>query len=169
MDLLKSEGINKSLSNNIDTILHLVNKKKIKHFIYISIVGIDKISLGYYQAKVECERLIKSSGIPYTILKATQFHDFVDDGVSKLLKLHISVVQKKLKVQPIQIESVAKELDKIAKESPANTTYNLGGKKIYTFKEIVESLLKVRHENKMILNMPIIGGVMKAFARGKNT
>ncbi|CAF1191509.1 unnamed protein product [Adineta ricciae] len=193
MDLVKSKGINQSLGKDIDTILHLASmnlekvnghlgdivltknlidsddKRQIKHLVYISIVGIDKIPFPYYRAKLQCEQLIKTSGIPYTILRATQFHDFVDAIVSKLLNLPIPIVPKKLKVQPIQIEAVAEELNKIAKGSPSNQIYDLGGQKIYTFKEIAASLMKARHENKMVVNLPIVGGVMKAFARGECT
>ncbi|CAF2643448.1 unnamed protein product [Rotaria sp. Silwood2] len=193
MDLSKKEGLNKSVNNDIDTILHLasihiqkidgqpgdiiltknlldsIQEKNIKHFVYISIVGIDKIPFSYYKAKLECEHLIKASGIPYTILRATQFHDFVDFVASKLLKFPITIVPKSFKVQPIQVEAVAMELDKIIKESPLNSTYNIGGKKIYNMKEIMDSLLKIRHENKLILNMPAISNVIKGFIKGYNT
>jgi uncharacterized protein YbjT (DUF2867 family) len=93
MDLSKKEGLNKSINDDINTVLHLaslntqkidgqpgdialtrnllesIQKNNIKHFVYISIVGLDKIPFSYYQGKLECERLIKESGIPYTILR----------------------------------------------------------------------------------------------------
>src|SRR4029450_14043188 len=46
------------------------------HFFYISIVGIEKIPLGYYKAKLECERLIEESGVPWSDLRATAFHNW---------------------------------------------------------------------------------------------
>ncbi len=189
MDLTKTERLNKS----IDIILHLASmpmqkidgqpsdviltknllnsipKKNIKHFIYISIVGIDKIPFWYYQGKLECERLIKSSGVPYTILRATQFHDFIDALTSKMLTLPIVLVPKVIKTQPIQVEAVAMELNKITQESPSNSTHNLGGKRVYNLGEIADSLLKARHEKKLVLNVPTIGKVMKAFAHGHAT
>lgn len=47
------------------------------HLVHISIVGIDRIPLGYYRAKLEAERIIESSQVPWTILRATQFHDLI--------------------------------------------------------------------------------------------
>ena len=193
MDLLKKEGLNKSVNNGIDTILHLaslplkkidgqladitltknllhsIEKANVKHFVYISIVGIDRIPFSYYKGKLECERLIKASGIPYTILRATQFHDLVDAFTSKLLTFPIAIVPKALKTQPIQVEAVASELNKITRGSPLNNVYEIGGKRVYSIGEIADSLLKVRREKKLLLNMPVIGQVMKTFAEGKNT
>ncbi|CAF5153741.1 unnamed protein product, partial [Rotaria magnacalcarata] len=130
---------------------------------------IDKIPFSYYQGKLECERLIKASGIPYTILRTTQFHDFVDAVASKLLKFPITFVPKSLKVQPIHVDAVAMEIYKIIKEAPLNSTYDIGGKKVYNIKEIMDSLLKIRHENKLILNMPAMGKVIQGFVKGYNT
>ena len=47
------------------------------HLVYLSIVGIDDHALGYYRAKAECEALIQRSGLPWTILRTTQFHDLI--------------------------------------------------------------------------------------------
>lgn len=193
MDLMKNDQLSKPLNDRIDTVLHLasiplqrisgqaadvtltknllnsIEKANVKHLVYISIVGIDRIPFSYYEGKLECERLIEASGIPYTILRATQFHDLVDAVTSKLLTLPIAVVPKALKIQPIQVEAVAEELNKIVQRSPLNSTYNLGGKRVYNIGEIVDSLLKARRQKKLVLGMPVIGKVMKAFAEGKNT
>src|SRR5262245_58912794 len=47
------------------------------HIVYVSIVGIDEIPLGYYRTKLAVERLLAESGLPYTVLRATQFHDLI--------------------------------------------------------------------------------------------
>ena len=49
----------------------------VSHLVYVSIVGVDAIPLGYYQRKLEAEALVEASGVPWTILRATQFHSFV--------------------------------------------------------------------------------------------
>ena len=132
-------------------------------------MGIDKIPFSYYQGKLQCEHLIESSGIPYTILRTTQFHDFADYVASKLLKLPISIAPKTLKVQPIQVEAVALELNKIIEHSPLNNTYSIGGKKIYNLNEIIDSLLKVHQKSRQMYYMPPIGKIIKGFVAGYNT
>ena len=47
------------------------------HVIFMSIVGVDRVPYGYYQVKLEVERLIEQSGLPWTVLRATQFHDLL--------------------------------------------------------------------------------------------
>ena len=191
LDLTKNDQ--PKLNENFDTILHLasvgpkkvdgqpgdvvltknllncIDKKQTKHLIFISIVGIDRIPFSYYQTKVQCEDLIKSSGIPYTILRATQFHEFADALISKLISLPIAVVPKALKIQPIQVEAVAQELQKLTRQSPRNSTYDLGGKQILTFEQLARSLLKIQNRNKFIFNLPTIGGTMKALTNGYAT
>ncbi|UJR12671.1 hypothetical protein I4U23_016845 [Adineta vaga] len=193
MDLKKNEGINKSIDDDVDTILYLASlpeetingqpiditltknlldsipKKNIKHFIYISIVGIDKMSFSYYKGKLECERLIKESGIPYTILRATQFHDLVEYMGNCLVNYPRDIASKAAKIQPIQTDAVAMELAKIVKESPLNSTYDIGGRKIYTMREIADSLLEVHHEKKPAIDMPMIDEILNDFAEGYNT
>jgi dihydroxyacetone kinase DhaKLM complex PTS-EIIA-like component DhaM len=58
------------------------------------------------------------------------------------------------------------ELDKITQGSPLNSTYDLGSKKIYNMRKIVDSLMEARHQNKWIINIPAIDGVMNAVADG---
>lgn len=193
MDLSKKETLNKYSEHGINTILHVaslplqkirgeyadvvltrnllesIQPVNIKHFIYISIVGIDKIPFSYYQGKLECEKLIATSGIPYTILRATQFHDFVDGITRKLLKFPVALVPKLAKVQPIQVEAVALEMDKIIKKTPLNNIENIGGRNIYTMNEIVDSWQKFQQQKRFIFNMPARGKVMKALIEGYNT
>jgi hypothetical protein len=85
------------------------------------------------------------------------------------MKFPIGIVPKTLKVQPIQVEVVELELVKIIKRSPLNSTHGIGGKQIYNMKQIVDSFLKVRHQNKLMMNILIIGQVMNGFAKGYNT
>ena len=193
MDLNSRESIVRCCTDEIDTVLHLasdfrkingqpadiictknllnvVQKTNVNHLVYVSIVGVDRIPLSYYRTKLDCERLIEKSGIPFTILRATQFHDFVEFVLGRLLSFPIGIVPYALKVQPIQVEAVAAELFKIIHGLPQKAIIELGGKEIFHFKQITDSLLKARHQNnKRILNFPVIGAVMKGFAHGHNT
>jgi len=59
---------------------HLVEAARaagVEHLVYLSIVGVDEVPLGYYRSKLACERIIAASRVPFTVLRATQFHDFV--------------------------------------------------------------------------------------------
>src|SRR5918992_525637 len=59
------------------------------HLVYISIVGADRLPFGYIRAKLECEQLVADSGLPWTMLRATQFYDLILTGARKLAKLPV--------------------------------------------------------------------------------
>jgi uncharacterized protein YbjT (DUF2867 family) len=188
VDLLSGEGLTQAL-DGIDTVFHLasmpgntggesseavmtrnllkaVKQSDVKHLIYSSIVGIDKIKYSYYQAKLDGENLIRQSQIPYTILRATQFHDLVDFGLSKLLSLPIGFLPKKLLVQPIHVDAVAQKLLELAKADSQQTVINLGGPYVYDAGTLARLWMKHRHIAKLIVPVPAIGAMMKSIAKG---
>src|SRR3990172_8391245 len=73
----------------------------VPHFVYISIVGIDRIPLGYYKHKLAAERLIEESGVPYSIQRAPQFHTLVDQIMRNLLRFPVGLYPAGFKFQPI--------------------------------------------------------------------
>src|SRR5262245_21673229 len=77
----------------------------VKHFVGISIVGIDAAPIAYYRTKVEQEKVIEASPVPWTLLRATQFHDLVPRFVSGKLGVVLAPVGWKL--QPIDVREVA--------------------------------------------------------------
>lgn len=90
-------------------LLQIAHLKQLKHFIYISIVGVDKSKFPYYQAKFEVEKIIQESNLSWSILRATQFHDMIlnrfikpFDGKPGPLK-----IPQGMQFQSIAIEDVA--------------------------------------------------------------
>ena len=59
------------------------------HLVYISIVGVDRVPVGYYKSKLEAERLVEDSGLPWTVLRATQFHQLILRGCDLLARLPV--------------------------------------------------------------------------------
>src|SRR5262245_3163440 len=58
-------------------LLEIAKECGVRHFLYVSIVGVDRNPFAYYRAKLEAERLVERGGVPWTILRATQFHDLL--------------------------------------------------------------------------------------------
>ena len=138
----------------------------VRHFIYISIVGIDRVPYKYYEVKLEAEKKIINSGLQYSILRAVQFHDFLDMLLQKLMKFPIAVLPGSLKFQPIETSSVAGELLRIAENSPLNSVRNLGGKEILLLSEIMELWLKAQGRKRLVIPVPALGRMMKSLASG---
>jgi uncharacterized protein YbjT (DUF2867 family) len=72
------------------------------HLVYVSIVGVDRIPLAYYQAKLDVERRIEGQqAVPWTIQRATQFHPFVAAALTKLMRLPVLPLPSALRFQPV--------------------------------------------------------------------
>ena len=76
----------RSETQSTDSLLKAAQHADTPHLVYISIIGVDSVPLGYYQDKLATERLIAQSDLPYTILRATQFHDLLRALLAKAAK-----------------------------------------------------------------------------------
>jgi uncharacterized protein YbjT (DUF2867 family) len=137
----------------------------VRHIVYISIVGIDDIPFAYYVDKVECERLVRASGIPWTILRATQFHDFVATvfRATRRLPFHLSLP---VSDQPIAVEEVAERLAELASAAPAGRVADIGGPEILTVDELATQWQRAHGTTKAVWRIGIPGKTMRAFKAG---
>jgi uncharacterized protein YbjT (DUF2867 family) len=191
VDLSTGDGVVKALTH-ADTVIHLASapgminnepfevasirqllaaaqKTDINHLIYVSIVGVDRIPFSYYKAKLASEQIVERSHVPYTILRATQFHNFIDYLLGKLFAYPVAFVPKKLKAQPISVEAVATELMKILDAGPQHDIVNLGGRQVLDVGTMAESWQRYQPNTKPVWNVPVVGTLMNAFAKGYNT
>ncbi|MCW2238848.1 SDR family oxidoreductase [Azospirillum canadense] len=127
-------------------------KAGVKHHVALSIVGTDGVSdLGYFRAKVEQERLIKESGIPYTIVRATQFLEFLPmlaDGHADGDQVRIAPVL----FQPIAAEEVAAILAETALAAPFNGTIDIAGPERAPFPDIIRRYLKAVGDTRVVVS-----------------
>src|SRR3990172_4952045 len=111
------------------------------HFFYISIVGIDRIPLPYYKAKLAAEKLVEESAVPYTIPRATQFHSLIDRFLRTLVRLPLALLPKDLKFQPIDTGEVAERMVAALAAGPAGRLPDLGGPEVFTFAQLAREWL----------------------------
>ena len=113
----------------------------IEHHIALSIVGIDRTDNGYFRAKLAQERLIKASGIPYTIIRATQFLEFL--GAIAASSADGNVVRLPTCLfQPIAAEDIAPIVAEVALAPPRNGFIEIAGPERAPFNEIIARYLK---------------------------
>lgn len=99
------------------------------HLIYISIVGVDRVPLGYYQDKLAAERLIAQSGLRYTILRATQFHDLLRTLFAGTARAPVMPVPD-FRIQPIDASEVADRLADLAVGQPVGRAPDIAGPQV---------------------------------------
>jgi uncharacterized protein YbjT (DUF2867 family) len=115
------------------------------HLVYISIVGIDHGKFSYFQGKLAIERMIETSGLPFTILRVTQFHDFVLKLIVSFEDKEVSaiVLPAELRFQSIDASEVADALVAIATQPPVGRTPEMAGPQILTLEEMAYTYKRV--------------------------
>jgi uncharacterized protein YbjT (DUF2867 family) len=144
----------------------------VSHFIYISIVGIEHFpGYYYYGAKLAAEQSIERSGIPYTILRASQFHELLDERFTPpLFKLpFVAFVPTDFKFQLVDSGEVATRMAELLITGPGGHAPDMGGPSILTWGEIARTWALAHGIHKRIVHLPIPGATARAFREGKNT
>jgi uncharacterized protein YbjT (DUF2867 family) len=111
------------------------------HYVALSIVGVDGLpESGYMRAKVVQEKAIAESGLPYTIVRATQFDEFTTAIVGSL-EAGDGVRAPDALIQPIAADDVAAEVARVAAGSPLNGVVNIGGPEKISFADLARTVL----------------------------
>lgn len=136
------------------------------HLVYISIVGVDRVPLGYYRAKWEVERVIEAAGLPWTILRATQFHDLVMMVAHALAKSPVVPVPAGVSDQPVDVREVAARLVDLATGPALGRVADLGGPEIRTLKDLFRSYLRATRRRRLLLPVALPGAAFRAARAG---
>jgi uncharacterized protein YbjT (DUF2867 family) len=132
-------------------VLAVEEKTGVQHHVALSIVGCDRLpASGYLRAKVAQEKLIKASPIPYTIVRATQFFEFVG-GIADSATSGQTVRLPSVLFQPIFSDDLAANLAKIAMAKPLNGTIELAGPDALPFDELVRQYLLAHHDQRTVV------------------
>jgi uncharacterized protein YbjT (DUF2867 family) len=151
-------------------LLEAAHKAGISHLVFISIVGIDTVPYATGKAKLACEDLIKHSGIPWSILRATQFHYGMDVLLNVLTRLPlVTLVPTDLLLQPVAEEEVAERLCEIVRAGPSGRLPDMGGPLVSTSGELARIWLKQRGVHRAIIPLFLPGKTACALRQGGNT
>jgi uncharacterized protein YbjT (DUF2867 family) len=124
----------------------------VRHHIALSVVGADRLQdSGYLRAKVVQEDLIKGSGVPYTILRSTQFFEFGKRIADDATEGNVVRVPNAL-IQPIVSDDVVSVLAEIALDQPANDTLEVGGPERFRFDAFISRALSRSDKRKVVVD-----------------
>lgn len=123
----------------------------VKHHVALSVVGTERpLGIGYFRAKLVQEKLIKASGIPYTILHSTQFFEFIDGIIQSSIvngAIHVSPAL----VQPIAADDVAKALADLALAPPLNGTVEVAGPDACSLDKFARTYLAAKNDPRQVI------------------
>lgn len=124
----------------------------VSHHIALSVVGTDLLTeSGYFRAKLAQENLIKSSHIPYTIVRATQFFEFLN-SIVQTSTIGKTVHLPTAFIQPIASDDVVDALFQVILEKPKNGILDIAGPERFRFSDIVERYLKATNDPRKIIS-----------------
>jgi len=192
-DLATGEGIDAAVTG-VETVVHCAGSAKgddlkarnlvraasgagVQHLVYISVVGADRVPVssradramfGYYAAKLGGERAVAESGIPWTTLRATQFHDLLLRTAEQMAKLPVLPLPSGMRAQPVDSAAVAARLVELALGAPAGLVPDLGGPRVYGMDELIRDYLRAAGKRRPILPMPVPGKAAAAMRAGAN-
>jgi uncharacterized protein YbjT (DUF2867 family) len=138
----------------------------VRHLVYISIVGVDRVPLGYYQAKLAVERLLAESGIGWTVLRTTQFHDLISAFFRLQRRLPVTFAIAGTRFQPIEVREVADRLAELAAAPPAGRVADLGGPEVLDCADLARTYLRAVGRHRPVLPLWLPGAIFAGYRRG---
>ena len=123
---------------------------------------------GYFASKLAAEQIVADSGLPWTTLRATQFHESMLLLVQQMARLPVIPVPARWRFQPVDAGEVADRLVELALGTPAGLVPDMGGPRVYEMAELVRSYLQARGKRRPILPIWLPGKAARAFRAGAN-
>jgi uncharacterized protein YbjT (DUF2867 family) len=148
-----------------------------RHLVYISVVGadrvpqasaIDRAMFGYFGSKHASEQIVAKSGIPWTTLRATQFHELTFMTAERMAALPVLPVPSGFRFQPIDAGEVAARLVELALGTPAGLVPDLAGPRAYEMADLVRSYLHATRKHRLLVPIWLPGRAASAIRAGSN-
>jgi uncharacterized protein YbjT (DUF2867 family) len=147
-------------------LVEAVDRDRLQHLVYISIVGVDRIPYGYYRAKFAAEQVLLASGLPVTLLRVTQFHHFVDFLLDQARRGPVLPVPMGWRVQPVDVGEVAGHVVEVAGRAPTGGVVEFGGPEDLSAADLARSWASVRAQGTHVVATPVPGKLSAAFRDG---
>src|SRR5919106_3346379 len=148
------------------------------HLVYISVVGADRIPIGgrvdramfgYFGSKLAAERIVADSGLPFTTLRATQFHDLILTVAQQMAKLPVVPIPAGFRFQPVDADEVAARLVELTLGEPAGRVSDMGGPRAYGAAELLRGYLQASERRRRpIVPVWLPGRAARACRAGAN-
>ena len=149
----------------------------VRHLVYISVIGADRVPqasrvdrtmFGYFGTKLAAEAVVAGCGLPWTTLRAAQFHDLILMVAQQLARLPVIPVPAGFRFQPVDSGEVAARLVELALGTPAGLVPDLAGPRVYRTSDLVRSYLRAQGKHRPMVPVRLPGQAARAFRAGAN-
>jgi uncharacterized protein YbjT (DUF2867 family) len=166
--VLHLAGGNKGDAEATRNLVRAVSRAGVRHLVYISVIAADRVPLGWFRSKLDSERAIAESGVPWTTLRAAQFHDLVLTMVQKMAKLPVIPIPGGLRFQPVDSREVAARLVELTLGEPAGLVPDIAGPEVYGVAELSRGYLRARGKRRLMIPVRLPGKAGRAYRAGEN-
>jgi uncharacterized protein YbjT (DUF2867 family) len=136
----------------------------VRHHVVLSIVGIDDSTFGYYQGKLRQEALVERGPLPWSILRATQFHEFAGQVLARSSG-PVAIVPS-MRMQPVAAREVAAELVRIAEKEPVGRSSDLAGPQEEQLSDLARKVLRHQGSHRLVIPARLPGAAGRAMRDG---
>jgi uncharacterized protein YbjT (DUF2867 family) len=170
-------GSGKGDEDKTRNLLRAASRAGARHVVYISVVGADKIPIagridramfGYFGSKLAAVQAVADSGVPWTTLRATQFHDLTLLTARQMARLPVVPVPSGFRFQPVDAGEVAGRLVELALGPPAGLVPDIAGPRVYEMAELLRGYLQARGKHRLIVPVRVPGQAARAIRAGAN-
>jgi len=186
LNLASGDGLDEALES-IDVVIHaatdavhanqvdvagtvalvtVAGKAGVGHFVYPSIVGIDDHAFAYYRVKKAVEDIIERSGIPHTIQRITQFHQFPVRLADAQRWLPVVLAPSNVEFQVLDVTVAAERLADLVDAGPSRRAPDLGGARPIPVEHLIRSYLRARGSHRPVLAVRVPGATGRDFRAG---
>lgn len=183
-DLLTGEGVETAV-RDVEVVVHLAGGAKgdeeatrnlvraaagagVRHLVQISVIGADRVPLGWFRSQLGAERAVEESGVPWTRLRAAQFHDLVGKAVATMARMPVVPVPGGLRFEPVDARDVAARIVELALGGPAGPVPDLAGPRVYGMDELLRGYLQVRGARRLLVPVRMPGKAGRTYRAGAN-
>ncbi len=152
-----------------DRLLAAARTSGVRHIVFVSIVGIDRVPYPYYRHKLMTEDAVRSGTIPWTILRGTQFHDFMDAMFWRFTRFPVGVVPASWLGQPVHVDELADALWECVAAGPSRRAPDVAGPEVLRYGDMMRTWLRAQRRRMLVLNLPVPGRMAAAFRSGGAT
>ncbi|PRX98703.1 SDR family oxidoreductase [Allonocardiopsis opalescens] len=135
-------------------LLAAARRAGVRHLVYISIVGVDAIGFGYYRGKLAVEEALAASGLGWTVLRTTQFHQLVVRICALAARPPLALAPD-VPVQPVDADEVAARLAALAAGEPAGRVPDMGGPRVERLPDLLRTYLARSGRRRPVVAVPL--------------
>jgi uncharacterized protein YbjT (DUF2867 family) len=147
-------------------LVQALDRERLQHLVYVSIVGVDRVPWNYYRAKFAAEQVLLASGLPVTLVRVTQFHTFIDEMLATARRGPILPVPMGWQAAPVDVAETAGFLAEVAGGSPAADVVEFGGPEALSAADLARTWAAAREPGVKVVATPLPGKLSAAFREG---